>query len=102
MFVDVKIHGKPIRSMINTRATHNYLASAKVERVVLVLEKGVGRVKAINLTEQPIASAAKSMMIKVGPFVGKSNLSVMVMNNFKLILMLELLRDTRTITSWFH
>ncbi|KAL2228328.1 UNVERIFIED_CONTAM: hypothetical protein Sindi_1812500 [Sesamum indicum] len=55
MFVDVKIHGKPIRAMIDTGATHNYLASAEVERFGLVLEKGVGRVKAINSAAQPIA-----------------------------------------------
>ncbi|KAL0291758.1 UNVERIFIED_CONTAM: hypothetical protein Sradi_7014400 [Sesamum radiatum] len=48
MFVDVKIHGKPISAMVDTGATHNYLASAEVERLGLVLEKGVGRVKAIN------------------------------------------------------
>ncbi|KAL0414269.1 UNVERIFIED_CONTAM: hypothetical protein Sradi_1628600 [Sesamum radiatum] len=48
MFVDVKIHGKSLRAMIDTGATHNYLASAEVERLGLVLEKGVGRVKAIN------------------------------------------------------
>ncbi|KAL0319905.1 UNVERIFIED_CONTAM: hypothetical protein Sradi_5252000 [Sesamum radiatum] len=55
MFVDVKIHGKPIRAMVDTGATHNYLASAEVERLGLVLEKGVGRVKAINSAAQPIA-----------------------------------------------
>ncbi|KAL2226521.1 UNVERIFIED_CONTAM: hypothetical protein Sindi_2010800 [Sesamum indicum] len=48
MFVDVKIHGKPIRAMIDTGASHNYLESAELARLGLVLEKGVGRVKAIN------------------------------------------------------
>ncbi|KAL0434610.1 UNVERIFIED_CONTAM: hypothetical protein Sradi_0168900 [Sesamum radiatum] len=70
MFLDMKIHGKPIRATIDTRATHNYLASAKVERLGLVLEKGVGRVKAINSTAQSITGVAKSMLIKVGPFLG--------------------------------
>ncbi|KAL0430879.1 UNVERIFIED_CONTAM: hypothetical protein Sradi_0713900 [Sesamum radiatum] len=65
MFVDVKIHGKPIRAMVDTGATHNYLASAEVERLGLVLEKGVGRVKAINSAAQPIAGVAKSVLIKV-------------------------------------
>ncbi|KAL0293482.1 UNVERIFIED_CONTAM: Transposon Tf2-12 polyprotein [Sesamum radiatum] len=64
MFVDVKIHGKPIRAMVDTGATHNYLASAEVERLGLVLEKGVGRVKAINSAAQPIAGVAKSVLIK--------------------------------------
>ncbi|KAL0439547.1 UNVERIFIED_CONTAM: hypothetical protein Slati_2437700 [Sesamum latifolium] len=42
MFVDVKIHGKAIHAMIDTGATHNYLASAKVERLGLMLEKELG------------------------------------------------------------
>ncbi|KAL0381352.1 UNVERIFIED_CONTAM: hypothetical protein Sangu_0199500 [Sesamum angustifolium] len=81
MFVDVKIHGKPIRAMIDTG----------VERLGLVLENGVGRVKAIDSAAQPIAGVAKSVLIKVGPFEGKTNLSVMVMDDFKLILGLEFL-----------
>ncbi|KAL0437388.1 UNVERIFIED_CONTAM: hypothetical protein Sradi_0446700 [Sesamum radiatum] len=96
MFVDGKIHDKPIRAMVDTGATHNYLASAEVERLGLVLEKGVGQVKAINSVAQSIAGVAKSMLIKVDPFEGKTNLSVVVMDDFKLILGLEFLRDTRT------
>ncbi|KAL0287105.1 UNVERIFIED_CONTAM: Retrovirus-related Pol polyprotein from transposon.6 [Sesamum angustifolium] len=96
MFVDVKIHGKPVRAMIDTGATQNYLANAKVERLGLVLEKGVGRVKAINSAAQPITGVAKSVLIKVGPFEGKANFSVVVMDDFKLILGLEFLRDTCT------
>ncbi|KAL0394973.1 UNVERIFIED_CONTAM: RNA-directed DNA polymerase [Sesamum latifolium] len=87
-----QIHGKPIRAMIDTGAIHNYLMSAKVERLGLVLEKGVGRVKAINSTAQPIAGVAKFVLIKVGPFEGKTNLSVVVMDDFKLILGLEFFR----------
>ncbi|KAL2243377.1 UNVERIFIED_CONTAM: hypothetical protein Sindi_0455700 [Sesamum indicum] len=96
MFVDVKIHGKPIRAMIDTGASDNYLASAEVARLRLVLEKGVGRVKAINSAAQPIAGVAKSVLIKVGAYEGKTNLSVVAMDDFKLILGLEFLRDTCT------
>ncbi|KAL0378358.1 UNVERIFIED_CONTAM: hypothetical protein Sradi_3141300 [Sesamum radiatum] len=96
MFFDVKIYGKPIRAMIDIGATHNYLMSAKVEGLGLVLEKRVGRVKAVNSAAQPIAGVAKSVLIKVGSFEGKTNLSVMVMDDFKLILGLEFLRDTST------
>ncbi|KAL0290272.1 UNVERIFIED_CONTAM: hypothetical protein Scaly_2677500 [Sesamum calycinum] len=89
MFVDVKIHGKPICAMIDTGATHNYLAGAEVERLGFVLEKEVGRVKAINSAAQPIVRVAKSGLIKVGPFEGKTNLSIVVMDDFKLILGLK-------------
>ncbi|KAL0451424.1 UNVERIFIED_CONTAM: hypothetical protein Slati_1120500 [Sesamum latifolium] len=56
----------------------------------------VGRVKAINSAAQPTAGVAKSVLIKVGAYEGKTNLSVVVMDDFKLILELEFLRDTRT------
>ncbi|KAH6817610.1 hypothetical protein C2S51_001213 [Perilla frutescens var. frutescens] len=96
MFVDVKINGKPIRAMVDTGATHNYLASTEVERLGLVLEKGAGRVKAINSAAQPIAGVAKSVLIKVGPYEGRTNLSIVTMDDFKLILGLDFLRDTKT------
>ncbi|KAL2518320.1 Uncharacterized protein Adt_14567 [Abeliophyllum distichum] len=75
MYVDVKINGQPIKAMVYTDATHNYLTSPEVERLGLVLEKGSGKVKTINLVVQPIAGVAKSVLIKVGPFKGRTNLS---------------------------
>ncbi|KAH6775888.1 hypothetical protein C2S52_013449 [Perilla frutescens var. hirtella] len=96
MFVDVKINGKPVRAMVDTGATHNYLASTEVKRLGLVLEKGVGRVKAINSAAQPIVGVAKSVLIKLGPYEGRTNLSVVTMDDFKLILGLDFLRDTKT------
>ncbi|KAL2466073.1 Uncharacterized protein Adt_41924 [Abeliophyllum distichum] len=40
MYIDEKINGKPIKAMVDTGATHNYLASLEVEQLGLVLEKG--------------------------------------------------------------
>ncbi|KAL2251720.1 UNVERIFIED_CONTAM: hypothetical protein Sindi_2294300 [Sesamum indicum] len=89
MLVDVKIHGQPIRAVIDTGASHNYLASAEVARLGLVLEKRVGHLKAINSAAQPIAGVAKFVLIKVGAYEGKTNISVVVMDDFKLILGLD-------------
>ncbi|XP_022857861.1 uncharacterized protein LOC111378821, partial [Olea europaea var. sylvestris] len=50
--------------MVDTGATHNYVACTEVERLGLVLEKGSEKVKTINSTAQPIAGVAKSMLIK--------------------------------------
>ncbi|KAL0371756.1 UNVERIFIED_CONTAM: Retrovirus-related Pol polyprotein from transposon [Sesamum calycinum] len=78
MFADVNIHGKPISAMIDVGATHNYLASAEVERLGLVLVKGVGQVKAINSAAQPFVGVAKSVLIKMGHFECKTNLPIVV------------------------
>ncbi|KAK3000522.1 hypothetical protein RJ639_020946 [Escallonia herrerae] len=62
MYVDIKVNGKAIRAMVDTGATHNYISSTEVERLGLTLEKGCGRVKAINSTAQPVAGIARSAM----------------------------------------
>ncbi|CAA2959043.1 Hypothetical predicted protein [Olea europaea subsp. europaea] len=96
MYIDVKINEKPIRAMVDIGATHNYLACTEVERLELVLEKGSEKVKAINSAAQPIARVAKSVLIKVGAFEGRTNLSAVQMDDFKLILGLKFLRDIKT------
>ncbi|KAK3025937.1 hypothetical protein RJ639_040853 [Escallonia herrerae] len=96
MYVDIKVNGKAIRAMVNTGATHNYISSTEVERLGLTLEKGCGRVKAINSAAQPVAGIARSVLIKIGPYEGRTNFSVVIMDDFKLILGLEFLRDTKT------
>ncbi|KAK3003091.1 hypothetical protein RJ639_018592 [Escallonia herrerae] len=96
MYVDIKVNGKAIRAMVDTGATHNYISSTEVERLGLTLEKGCGRVKAINSASQPVAGIARSVLIKIGPYEGRTNFSVVIMDDFKLILGLEFLRDTKT------
>ncbi|KAK3021939.1 hypothetical protein RJ639_046138 [Escallonia herrerae] len=96
MYVDIKVNGKAIRAMVDTRATHNYISSTEVERLGLTLEKGCGWVKAINSAAQPVTGIARSVLIKIGPYEGRTNFSVVIMDDFKLILGLEFLRDTKT------
>ncbi|KAK3034552.1 hypothetical protein RJ639_033798 [Escallonia herrerae] len=100
MYVDIKVNGKAIRAMVDTGATHNYISSTEVERLGLTLEKGCGRVKAINSAAQPVAGIARSVLIKIGPYEGRTNFSVVIMDDFKLILGLEFLRDTKTTARW--
>ncbi|KAK3039204.1 hypothetical protein RJ639_029061 [Escallonia herrerae] len=96
MYVDIKVNGKAIRAMVDTGATHNYISSIEVERLGITLEKGCGRVKAINSAAQPVAGIARSVLIKIGPYEGRTNFLVVIMDDFKLILGLEFLRDTKT------
>ncbi|KAK3007091.1 hypothetical protein RJ639_016142 [Escallonia herrerae] len=73
MYVDIKVNEKAIRAIMDTR------------------------IKAINSVAHPVVGIARSVLIKVGPYEGRTNFSIVTMNNFKLILGLEFLRDTNTI-----
>ncbi|XP_070028708.1 uncharacterized protein [Nicotiana sylvestris] len=77
MFVEMKVNGNPIWAMIDTGATHNYLASTQVERLGLVVGKGRGSVKVINSPPQPVDGIAKEVPVKLGPNEGKFNLCML-------------------------
>ncbi|KAK3016950.1 hypothetical protein RJ639_007326 [Escallonia herrerae] len=51
---------------------------------------------AINSAAQPVAGKARSVLIKIGQYEGRTNFLVVIMDDFKLILGLEFLRDTKT------
>ncbi|KAK3007074.1 hypothetical protein RJ639_017825 [Escallonia herrerae] len=90
-----RVNGKAIRAMVDTGATHNYISSTEVERLGLTLEKGYGWVKTINSAAQPVAGIARSILIKIGSYEGRTNFLIVIMDDFKLILGLEFLRDTK-------
>nr|XP_009766479.1 PREDICTED: uncharacterized protein LOC104217845 [Nicotiana sylvestris] len=96
MFVEMKVNGKPIQAMMDTGATHNYLASTQVERLGLIVGKCRGRVKASNSPPQPVGGIAKEVPVKLGPYEGKFNLRVVIIDDFELIVGLEFLRQTNT------
>uniref|UniRef100_A0A1S4BZT8 Reverse transcriptase n=1 Tax=Nicotiana tabacum TaxID=4097 RepID=A0A1S4BZT8_TOBAC len=68
----------------------------KVERLGLVVGKGKGRVKAINSPPQPVGGMAKEVPVKLGPYEGKFNLRVVIIDDFELIVGMEFLRQTNT------
>lgn len=94
MYIDIIINGKPIRAMVDKGVIHNYLANSEVDRLGLVVEYGACRVKAINSATQSIADIARYVIVKVGPYLGKTNFFVVQMDNFKMIIGLEFLRET--------
>lgn len=93
MYVDIKVNGEPIRAMVETGARQNDFANTEVERLGLTLEKGYGRVKAINSVAQPVSGIAKSVLIKVGPYLRRKGPSFPHAGNRHL-----LMRDRRVLS----
>nr|XP_009803849.1 PREDICTED: uncharacterized protein LOC104249173 [Nicotiana sylvestris] len=89
----MKVNDKPIRVMIDTGATYNYLASTQVEHLGLVVGKRRGRIKAINSPPQPAGGITKGVPVMLGPYEGKFNLRVVIIDDFELIVGLEFMSD---------
>ncbi|KAH7847417.1 hypothetical protein Vadar_025838 [Vaccinium darrowii] len=96
MFVDVKVNGKSIRALVDTGATHNFIAGTEVERLGLSLEKETSHIKVVNSTAQPIYGNAMLVPLKVSTWEGRMDFTVVPMDDFQAILGLDFLRRTKT------
>lgn len=67
-FVDIKLNGKPLWVLVDTNATHNFVAGAEVERLKISLEKDSSRIKIVNSEAQPIIGITKSIPIIIGVY----------------------------------
>lgn len=94
--MDVKLNGKPLCALIDTGATHNFVAEIEVERLGLSLEKDGSRIKVVNSAAQPIYGVAKSVHLKVSTWEGRVDFTAVPMDNFQAILGLDFLRSTKT------
>ena len=93
MFANVEVNRRLIHMLVDTRATHNYLASPEVERLGLILEEGIGQVKVVNSAAEPIVGLIHVVEIDLGLVKRKTTLIMVRMDNFQLILGMEFLRD---------
>ena len=98
IFVDATLNGKPIKSvMIDTGATHNFVSEVEAKRLRLKLEKDVGHMKAINSKALATTELSKEVRVKIGTWEGTTNLIVVRMDDFNVILGIEFLAEKGSI-----
>lgn len=98
MFVDASINGKVAKSMmIDTGANNNFISEAEAGRLQLKIEKDVGQMKAVNSKALPILGLSRRVPIKLGHWEGKTDLVVVPMDDFDVILGMEFLLEKKAI-----
>nr|CAD1837257.1 unnamed protein product [Ananas comosus var. bracteatus] len=95
MYVDIKLNGKTTKAMVDTGATHNFIATGEAERLGLTLSKDGSRMKAVNSKAQPIAGLAKKVPVSIGSWTGKANFMSVPLDDFQVILGMEFLQMSR-------
>ncbi|KAL0336593.1 UNVERIFIED_CONTAM: hypothetical protein Sradi_4871200 [Sesamum radiatum] len=85
MYVRVQINGKAVMAMLDSGATHNFVADREIQKLGLTLAQHSSSIKAVNSEMKPIQGVA-CVELKVGAWIGKCNLMVVPLGDFDVIL----------------
>ena len=74
MFVETLVNGVRVKAMMDSGATHNFVATRESERLGLKLKEDTSQIKAVNSKAQKIQGIAKNVAVQVRNWKGKCNL----------------------------
>lgn len=96
MFIQVTLNGKEVLAMVDTGATHTFIAQREVSNFDLKLFAHANKMKAVNSEAKPVLGMATTSM-KVGCWEGMVNLMAVPLDDFDLILGNDFLVKARVV-----
>ena len=98
IFIDAILNGKPAKSvMIDIGTTHNFVSEVEAKRLGLKFEKDVGCMKVVNSKALVTTGLAKQVRVKFSTWEGITDLIIVRMDDFDVILGMEFLSEKGTI-----
>ena len=97
MYVEVKVNGMSTKAMIDTGATHNFVSEEEARRLKLQTSKEAGWLKAVTSATKPSQGVARGVTMKIGSWEGKVNFMVAPMDDFKIVIGMDFLRQVKAV-----
>ncbi|XP_047335782.1 uncharacterized protein LOC124939344 [Impatiens glandulifera] len=81
MFVKVYINGREVMALVDSGATHNFVADQEIQKLGLVMSPHKGRLKAVNSEATPNKGMAKADL-QVGSWQGQVEFMVVPLDDY--------------------
>nr|GEY07583.1 uncharacterized protein [Tanacetum cinerariifolium] len=94
-YVEATINGVKVRALVDSDATHNFVADDEAKRLGINAMKGRETIKAVNSLAKAIHRVAKDVRAKIEEWDGTIDLLVVLMDDFKVLFGLEFLDKVR-------
>ncbi|GAV63450.1 gag-asp_proteas domain-containing protein, partial [Cephalotus follicularis] len=86
LYAHMMVQGQQVSTMVDTGATHSFLAERIVTRLSLRMDKHTNRIKAVNSQAQAVVGMVHGVQIATGDWAEKVDLMVVPLDDFDLIL----------------
>ncbi|KAG8366490.1 hypothetical protein BUALT_Bualt17G0085400 [Buddleja alternifolia] len=90
MYVKIIVNGKVVMTMIDTGATHNFVAEQEIQKLSLNVLEHSSRIKAVNLEAKQIKGMATVDLV-IGSWHGQCKLIAIPLDDFDIILGMQFL-----------
>ncbi|KAK2988051.1 hypothetical protein RJ640_001992 [Escallonia rubra] len=102
LYMEAKLNGKLAHVLVDTGATHNFITMGEAERLGLNVVDGGGWLKTVNAEAKPLQGMVRRVEIRLGKWKGFVDFSVARMDDFKVVLGLDFLRQVNALVSPYN
>ncbi|KAK2977405.1 hypothetical protein RJ640_009956 [Escallonia rubra] len=102
LYVEATRNGQPAPVMVDTGATHNFVTMEKAKRLGLKVVGGGGWLKSVNTNAKPLQGAARQVEMCLGSWRGLVDFLVAPMDDFKVVIGLDFLRQVNALVSPYN
>ncbi|KAK2988276.1 hypothetical protein RJ640_026129 [Escallonia rubra] len=102
LYMEAKLNGKLAHVLVDTGATHNFITMGEAERLGLNVVDGGGWLKPVNAEAKPLQGMVRRVEIRLGKWKGFVDFSVARMDDFKVVLGLDFLRQVNALVSPYN
>ncbi|KAK2995574.1 hypothetical protein RJ640_000050 [Escallonia rubra] len=99
LYMEAKLNGKPAQMMVDTGATHNFVTMEEAKWLGLKVVGGGGWLKSVNTNAKPLQGVARQVEMCLGSWKGLVDFSVAPMDDFKVVIGLDFLRQVNALVS---
>ncbi|KAK2985484.1 hypothetical protein RJ640_004335 [Escallonia rubra] len=102
LYMEAKLNGKLAHVLVDTGATHNFITMEEAKRLGLNVVDGGGWLKTVNAEAKPLQGTVRRVEMCLGKWKGFVNFSVARMDDFKVVLGLDFLRQVNALVSPYN
>ncbi|KAK2966449.1 hypothetical protein RJ640_005428 [Escallonia rubra] len=102
LYMEAKLNGKLAHVLVDTGVTHNFITTGEAERLGLNVVDGGGWLKTVNAEAKPLQGTVRRVEMCLGKWKGFVDFSVARMDDFKVVLGLDFLRQVNALVSPYN